>query len=170
MILPKFNIQQRASELLTKSPAAAAAAMQQKVRASQSGGVYNPGNAVTANDSRAWEAVNRQNYQGFTFNVVNGNSSQVLTFPGDISIIKGICASFDDASNPGFNCTLQMVVNNENCYNSVDLQLLNIRRFIVAPGYLPLNKVVASQSTFTLNFNNGTGATISNVNFILVYC
>lgn len=150
-------------------PALQSYAMQKKI-AGEQGGQYAHNNAVTAPSAREWEAMHRQNYQGYTFTVPNGGSQQILSFPGDIRIINGICASYDDTTNPGFNCTIQMTVNNENCYNTVDLQLLNIRRFIVDPGYLPLNKVVAAQSTFTLNLNNGTGATIQNVNFILVYC
>jgi hypothetical protein len=65
---------------------------------------------------------------------------------------------------------MQMTVNNENIFNAVNVAILNINRNIPDPGYMPLNKIVAAQGTFTLTFANSTGATLNYLNVILVYC
>lgn len=107
--------------------------------------------------------------QGFTFNVPNGASIQNLQIPGDCFFILGHFASWDNTTFPGFNVPLTLSLNNQNIDSAVDLALLNINRFLVEPGWVPLNKVVSPTSILTLSFNNGTGVTVTNVNYIIVY-
>jgi hypothetical protein len=149
---------------------AAKAAIQSAKWGNNPKSIYSAVNPVTNINSRQIEANFRQNYQGYTFNVAAGASVQTLTFPGDIKIIRGICASWDNGTTPGFNITMQMTVNNENIFNAVNVAILNINRNIPDPGYMPLNKIVAAQGTFTLTFANSTGATLNYLNVILVYC
>lgn len=107
-------------------------------------------------------------YQGYTFNVVNGASVQNLQVPGDCTEVLGFAMSFDTAL-AGINNTVTIAINNQTIFNAINLQYFNVNRLLLPPGYIPVNKLVSPTSILNLSFNNGTGVTVSNVNFIIAY-
>jgi len=126
-------------------------------------------NYMKTQETQRANSVEGQNYQGFQFNVPNGISIQNLQLPGDCFFLLGHFASWDVATSPGFNVPLTMSLNNYNAFNVVDLQVLSVMRNIPAPGYIPIHKMTTPSSILTLAFNNGTGATVQNVNYVLIY-
>lgn len=130
---------------------------------------YSLPNAIMTKENQRKNIVEGIEFQGYTFNIINGASVQNLQIPGDCTEILGMCASYDNATFPGFNNRMVVAINNQTIFNAVNVAMLNINRFLVEPGYIPLNKRVSPTSILNLSFDNGTGATLTNFNFIIVY-
>lgn len=131
---------------------------------------YSQPNQVMLPASRQQNArINGVSYQGYTFNIVNGGSTQNLQLPGDCNKLLGVCASWDNTTFPGFNNVIELSVNNQGILNAINVAFLNINRFLVDPGYIALNKVVSPTSLMIARFTNGTGITLTNFNLIIAY-
>jgi len=130
---------------------------------------YNLPNRIMTPEAQHRNIVAGIAYQGYTFNIPNGASIQNLQIPGDCTEILGHCASWDNVTFAGFNNTLALAINNLSIFNAVNIAFLNINRFLVSPGYVPLNKLVSPTSILNLTFANGTGVLLTNFNYIIVY-
>jgi len=129
---------------------------------------YNIPNNITSPAAQQRNIINGIAFQGYTFNIVNGASVQNLQLPGDCTEILGFIANIG-AVNAGFNTQVIIAVNNQNIFSSVGWELFNSSRFLVAPGYIPVNKLVSPTSILNMTFNNGTGATLLTQNFMIAY-
>jgi hypothetical protein len=130
---------------------------------------YTIPNFVTSRENQVHNQLNSIGYQGFTFNIPNGASTQTLQLPGDCSLLLGVMGSWDNSTFPGFNNTITLTVNNQNILSATNVALLNINRFLVQPGYVVLNKYVSPTSLLNVALNNGTGVTLTNFNLIVAY-
>jgi len=129
---------------------------------------YSIPNIITTPAAQRRNIIEGVAYQGYTFNVVNGASVQNLQIPGDCTEILGFAMSYDTAL-AGLNNVVTIAINNQTVFNALNLQYFNVNRLLLPPGYIPVNKIVSPTSILNLNFTNGTGAAVNNVNFIVAY-
>jgi len=132
------------------------------------GSAYSVPNVITTQRAQQRNIIQGVAYQGYTFNIANGASTQNLQIPGDCTEILGFAMSYDTAL-AGLNNRITIAVNNQTIFNAINIQYFNVNRLLLPPGYIPVNKLVSPTSILNLNLDNGTGVAITNANFIVAY-